>query len=73
MIRLFLSNSITVLLFLPFIVGIYFILNFQNGYYAQVSNLDFGLWSNLFNGNGWIYQLFDRGGAHSTSTAGFLF
>ena len=57
MIRLFLSNSISVLLFLPFIVGIYFILNFQNGYYAQVSNLDFGLWSNLFNGNGWIYQL----------------
>jgi hypothetical protein len=56
MIRMFLENRVLVLLFLPFIVGIYFLLNFQTGYYAYFPSHDFGLWSNFFSGHSWIYS-----------------
>ena len=58
MIRMFLENSILVLLSLPFIVGIYFLLNFQTGYYVQPLNPDFGLWSSFFASNSWINSFF---------------
>ena len=51
MIRMFLENSILVLVSLPLIVGIYFYLNFQSGYYVQSLNPDFGLWSSFFAAN----------------------
>ena len=56
MIRMFLENRVLVLLFLPFIVGIYFLLNFQTGYYVQSPVHNFGLWSNFFSGDSWIYS-----------------
>ncbi len=56
MIRMFLENRVLVLFFLPFIVGIYFLLNFQTGYYVQSPVHNFGLWSNFFSGDSWIYS-----------------
>jgi len=53
---MFLENRVLVLLFLPFIVGIYFLLNFQTGYYVQSPVHNFGLWSNFFSGDSWIYS-----------------
>ena len=61
MIRMFLENSVLVLFFLPFIVGIYFLLNFQTGYYVQPTNPDFGLWSSFFSGNSWMNSFFSFG------------
>ena len=56
MIRLFFENSVIVLFSLPFIIGIYFLLNFQTGYYLQSLTPDFGLWSIFFVGNSIIYK-----------------
>ena len=56
MIRLFFENNILVLFSLPFIIGIYFLLNFQTGYYLQSLTPDFGLWSIFFVGNSIIYK-----------------
>ena len=56
MIRMFLQNNILILLSLPFIIGIYFLLNLQTGYYVQSIAPDFGLWSNSFTGDSWIYR-----------------
>lgn len=58
MIRMFLENRVLVLLFLPFIIGIYYLLNFQTGYYVQSPAHDFGLWSNFFSGDSWLYSFF---------------
>ena len=55
---MFLENRVLVLLFLPFIIGIYYLLNLQTGYYVQSPAHDFGLWSNFFSGNSWIYSFF---------------
>lgn len=44
MIRLFLENRIGVLLFLPVIIAIYFLLNFQTGYYLPSAEINLGLW-----------------------------
>jgi len=56
MIRLFFENNILVLFSLPFIIGIYFLLNFQTGYYLQSLTPDFGLWSIFFVGNSIILK-----------------
>ena len=54
--RLFFENNILVLFSLPFIIGIYFLLNFQTGYYLQSLTPDFGLWSIFFVGNSIILK-----------------
>jgi len=45
MIRLFLENRIGVLLLLPLIISVYFLLNFQTGYYLNSVDLNLGLWN----------------------------
>lgn len=45
MIRLFLENRIGVLLLLPVIIAIYFLLNFQTGYYLPSAEINLGLWN----------------------------
>ncbi len=45
MIRLFLENRIGVLLLLPVIITIYFILNYQTGYYLPSVEVNLGLWN----------------------------
>lgn len=45
MIRLFLENRIEVLLLLPVIIAIYFLLNFQTGYYLPSAEINLGLWN----------------------------
>jgi len=45
MIRLFLENRIGVLLLLPLIISVYFLLNFQTGYYLNSADLNLGLWN----------------------------
>ena len=45
MIRLFLENRIGVLLLLPVIVTIYFLLNYQTGYYLPSVEVNLGLWN----------------------------
>jgi len=56
MIRLFFENNILVLFSLPFIIGIYFLLNFQTGNYLQSLTPDFGLWNIFFVGNSIILK-----------------
>jgi hypothetical protein len=45
MIRLFLENRIGVLLLLPVIITIYFLLNYQTGYYLPSVEVNLGLWN----------------------------
>lgn len=45
MIRLFLENRIGVLLLLPIIIIIYFLLNYQTGYYLPSVEANLGLWN----------------------------
>lgn len=47
MIRLFLENRIGVLLLLPVIITIYFLLNYQTGYYLPSVEVNLGLWNNV--------------------------
>lgn len=44
MIRLFLGNRVGALLLLPLVIAIYYLLNFQTGYYSQSAYVNLGLW-----------------------------
>lgn len=44
MVKLFLGNRAGVLILIPFLVWIYFMLNFQSGYYSQSGTSNLGLW-----------------------------
>ena len=57
MIRLFLTNNILVLFILPFIVSIYFLLNYLFGFNEQESQVNFGFWLNPFETNSIILNI----------------
>jgi hypothetical protein len=58
MIRLFLENRVGALLFLPFFIGFYILLNYQFPYYQIVKEINLGFWSSAFSEPIWLNMLF---------------
>jgi hypothetical protein len=57
MIRLFLENRIVVIFTLPFLIGLYILLNSQFAYYQVVDQTNLGFWSAAFTEPIWLNML----------------